>query len=220
MRGVYRNALHYVDAQVGRLIEHLKNTGQWDETIFVLVGDHGQAFFEHGFAAHGNELYEELLRTPLIIRSPKMKFGLRSGLAQHVDIAPTILDLLGLPPHPGFQGLSLMSGARQYAYSVVQTPMANQYGIVNQTDKLIVDARTSRFVLRDLKRDPSERLDVSRQNAANAARLRERLATWHAAQLGYYASARLQSSAYAPVLSEQSNQLSVAPGPRSTQRTN
>jgi arylsulfatase A-like enzyme len=210
VRGVYRNALHYVDAQVGRLIDHLKNTGQWSNTIFVVVGDHGQAFFEHGFAAHSNELYEELLRTPLVIRAPDMRSELRAGLAQHVDIAPTILDLLGLPPHPGFQGMSLVSGTRAFAYSIVQTTMANQYGIVHGHHKLVIDTRTNQLVLRDLAADPAERHNVLRLNQPRAAYLRERLDTWHAAQLDYYANERLQSIVYAPVLPEQHGRLTVA----------
>jgi arylsulfatase A-like enzyme len=202
VRGVYRNALHYVDAQIGRLIEHLKRSGQWDNTIFMVMGDHGQAFFEHGFAAHGNELYEELLRTPLIIRAPGLDPGPRSGLAQHVDVAPTVLDLLGLPPHPGFQGVSLIEPRRSFAYAAVQTPMANQYSISHESYKLVIDARRRTAVFRDLINDPGERFDWAERYPERVQQLRERLETWRGAQLRYYGNPMLQTSTYAPVLPE------------------
>lgn len=202
VRGVYRNALHYVDAQIGRLVEHLQRTGRWDETVFMVMGDHGQAFFEHGFAAHGNELYEELLRTPLIIRAPGLEPGPRRGLAQHVDVAPTVLDLLGMPPHAGFQGVSLTSDRRSFAYATVQTPMANQYSISHGSYKLVIDARRHSSVLRDLSQDPLERRDWSAARPDLEASLRERLETWRAAQLGYYSNPVLQASQYAPVLTD------------------
>jgi arylsulfatase A-like enzyme len=212
VRGVYRNALHYVDAQIGRLVEHLQQAGLWDESVFLVMGDHGQAFYEHGFAAHGNELYEELLRTPLIIRAPGLEPGPRRGLAQHVDVAPTVLDLLGMPPHDGFQGLSLASDRRSFAYATVQTPMANQYSISHGSYKLVVDARRQNSVLRNLAQDPLERRDWSAARPDLEASLRERLETWRAAQLGYYSNPVLQANQYAPVLTEP-QQVVVEGGP-------
>lgn len=202
VRGVYRNALHYIDAQIGRLVAHLKQTGRWDDTIFMVMGDHGQAFFEHGFAAHGNQLYEELLRTPLIIRAPGLEPGPRTGLAQHVDVAPTVLELLGMPPHPGFQGVSLLAPRRSFAYAVVQTPMANQYSISHGDYKLVVDARRRSMVFRDLAADPQELRDWSARHPDQVRSLHERLETWRGAQLRYYGNPLLQASSYAPVLPE------------------
>ncbi|MEX1184130.1 MAG: sulfatase, partial [Gemmatimonadota bacterium] len=202
VHGMYRNALHYVDAQIGRLTDHLQQTGQWDRTIFVAVGDHGQAFFEHGFAAHSNELYDELLRTPLIIRAPGIAPGMYEGLVQQVDIAPTVLGLLGLPPHPGFQGLNLLSAQREFAYSIVQSPLANQFGIIQGPYKLVVDTRRHTAVLRNRAVDPLERYDLSARDSTRTRILRERLDTWRAAQLRFYTNPLLQAETYAPVLPE------------------
>lgn len=200
VRGVYRNALHYVDAQVGRLIDYLKESGRWEQTIFVVTGDHGQAFYEHGFAAHSNELFDELLRTPLLIKAPGLKAGVRTGLAQHVDIAPTVLDLLGMPAQPFQQGISLLDGSRQFAYAVVQTSLANQYGIISGTKKLVVDVRRESVVLRDLADDPMELVDLSATLPGVVTDLRKRLDTWRAVQLRYYHSPGLQARFFAPVL--------------------
>lgn len=202
VRGIYRNALHYVDVQIGRLVAHLRATGQLDRTILMVMGDHGQAFLEHGFGAHGNELYEELLRTPLIVHAPGLTPELRRGLAHHVDVASTVLGLLGLPPHPAFQGIDLFAAQRTYAYVLVQTPLANQYGITNGRWKLVVDGHRGTAVLRDLVRDPREQLDFVAQDTAVARALRRRVDTWREAQLKYYRTPALRATTYAPVLPE------------------
>lgn len=202
VRGVYRNSLHYVDMQIARLVGHLKATGQWEHTILAVMGDHGQAFFEHGFAAHGNQLYEELLRTPLIMHVPGLEPGVRQGLAQHVDVAPTILDVLGMPPHPGFQGVSLLSERRVFAYATVQTPMANQYSVSDGRFKLVLDGRSGSSALRDLALDPAESLNWATRMPGIAVQLRERVETWHALQIEYYSNPLLQVNRFAPVLQD------------------
>src|SRR4029450_7465633 len=107
--------------------------GMWDNTIIVLTGDHGQAFYEHGFASHASAIFDEVMKVPLVIRAPQVKPGTEVRLAQHVDIAPSILGLLGLPVHPSFQGIDLIHSVvdpKHLAYMVVQTPLAYQYGVV------------------------------------------------------------------------------------------
>ena len=213
VRGTYRNALHYVDAQIGRLTEHLRATGQLDRTILMIMGDHGQGFLEHGFGAHGNELYEELLRTPLLVRAPGLKSELRRGLAQHVDVAPTVLGLLGLPAHPAFQGIDLFAARRAFAYAIVQTPLANQYGVTDGRWKLVVDGHRGNAVLRDLQRDPREHIDFAPQDTAIAHSFRRRADTWRDAQLRYYRTPAMQATMYAPILPAPPRAAVVEAGP-------
>jgi len=79
---MYESTLRYVDAQIGRLVEHLQKTGQWDETVLIVTADHGEALHDRGVYGHaaGNDrfvydptrdyMYEELLHVPLLVRIP------------------------------------------------------------------------------------------------------------------------------------------------------
>ncbi|MGB2561200.1 MAG: sulfatase-like hydrolase/transferase, partial [Akkermansiaceae bacterium] len=100
-----------IDRLVGALVAELKAQDLYDNTIIVFTSDHGLQFGEHGLGGKVL-LYEESLRVPLVIvapRSPKAARGQRLGqLALSIDIAPTLLELAGLPVHPEMQGRSLV----------------------------------------------------------------------------------------------------------------
>ena len=68
IKAMYDAEIHLVDRQVGRLFSYLQDTGQWDNTIVVLVSDHGEEFFEHGNVTHGKNLHDESIRIPLIVK--------------------------------------------------------------------------------------------------------------------------------------------------------
>src|SRR6185295_19716266 len=103
-------------------------------------GDNGEAFYEHGFAAHATWLYNEVMKVPMIIRAPGLEFSRDDRPAMFLDVPPTVLDLLGLPAHPGFQGTSLLQPRPNPARSVfmiAQTPVAHQSAIVRSGFKLL-----------------------------------------------------------------------------------
>lgn len=105
----YYAAISYVDAQVGRLLATLDETGLAKNTIIVFWSDHGYYMGEHTWwgAKHNN--YEGATRNALIIAAPDQKTAGQSteALAQSVDLAPTLSELCGLPANSGFQGRSL-----------------------------------------------------------------------------------------------------------------
>lgn len=200
---IYANSLAYVDHQLGRLFDHLREQGRLEQTVIVVTGDHGQAFFEHGFAAHSNQLYEELLRTPLIIRGPGVNPGLDDRPAQQIDVPPSILHLLGLPPHPGHQGVDLFTpefDSDRPMFAVVQSPMAHQYAVVRSGFKLMRDVRHERFRLYDLANDPGETNDLMEELPEVAGELEEILNAWSTAQIQYYASIKQHRQFYPPRL--------------------
>jgi arylsulfatase A-like enzyme len=92
----YDNCLAYLDNQVGRLLQFLRQSPGWQNTIVIITSDHGEAFGEHGYYGHGYDLYRELLHVPLIIVGPGVPQGLR---VQHVvgirELFSTVLDLAG-----------------------------------------------------------------------------------------------------------------------------
>lgn len=198
-RDAYANSLAYDDTQLERLFADLRARGLWDSTIIVLTADHGEAFDEHGFAIHANALYDELLRIPLVIRAPGLVPGVDSTIASTIDVPPTILGLLGMPPDPAFQGADLTVPQRDpVAYSVVQTTLADQYAMIHGDWKLIYDRPRRRYLLFDLATDPHEENDVASRLPARRDAMAERLNTWRWAQLHYYDTAVLRARFYAP----------------------
>src|SRR5204862_2845536 len=114
----YRNALHYADAALGQLMKGLRSRGLDKKTLFVITGDHGQAFGQHdGNFGHTLFLYEENVRVPYLIAAPGLtREGERvARVASVVDTAPTVLDLLGIPAPDGYQGRSLLEGKTDLA---------------------------------------------------------------------------------------------------------
>lgn len=109
VRRLYRGELQVVDRAVGELVEALQASGRLDDAIVVLVGIHGEEFFEHGGAGHGRSLYEESIHVPLMIRAPKLLApGKVTAPVDLLDLAPTLADLVGAPAPDGWQGESLV----------------------------------------------------------------------------------------------------------------
>ncbi len=201
----YADSLAYVDAQLGKLFDFLKGEGLWDRTVIVVSGDTGQAFYEHGFAAHANMLFNEVMRVPLLIRAPGLEPSTDDRPAQHIDVPPAIFRLLGLPPHPSFQGIDLFAetpSQNRSLYLLAQCPLAHQYAVVRSGLKLIYDYRRDRYWLFDLRADPGETREVSSQYPDRARELAVRLDTWRKAQLDYYRLPRLYRHSYPPVLGD------------------
>jgi hypothetical protein len=103
LRDRYDGAVRWTTDEIGRLLAHL---GPGD--IVVLFADHGEELWDHGGFEHGHTLYDELLRVPLVVRAPGIPAGRIAGPVSVLDIAPTVLDLLGLPPLPASDGISLV----------------------------------------------------------------------------------------------------------------
>ncbi len=105
---VYDNAIRRENYVLGQLLGHLAREGYLDKTLVVIASDHGEAFSERGYEGHARRVYRESTEVPLILSFP---FRLEPGVVvrqrtQNVDIWPTLLDLLGLPPMPGVDGRS------------------------------------------------------------------------------------------------------------------
>ena len=107
----YDANLAYVDFQLGRILDLLKSTGKWNRTIVIVLADHGEAFREHGFRGHVRAVYDELIRIPLIVRFPgelQLAGVRRSGTVGTLDIAPTLVHLLGGKKFVSGNGASLL----------------------------------------------------------------------------------------------------------------
>jgi arylsulfatase A-like enzyme len=109
LRVLYDQEIRYLDDRLAELLDGLEAAGHADDTILVLLSDHGEEFLEHGSALHGYTLYDEQLRVPLLIRDPRRPAARRiEFVTRQVDVLPTLLELLGIESEPGLQGRSLV----------------------------------------------------------------------------------------------------------------
>ena len=108
LKSLYDGEVSYMDAILGDLLEELKAEGFLDHAIVAFVSDHGEEFLEHGHWEHGHSLYQEVLRVPVVLAGAGLPKGRRiAGDIQLLDLAPTLVDLAGLPVPEGFRGRSL-----------------------------------------------------------------------------------------------------------------
>jgi arylsulfatase A-like enzyme len=201
VRDLYDNSLAYADVQLGRLFDALKKDGRWDSTVVAVLGDHGEAFYEHGFGAHASQLYDEVTHVPLVIRVPSRRPGRDSLPASSIDVMPTILGVLNLPPHPAYQGVDLANAAGRAdrpLFSLTQTAMADEVSVEQDHWKLLFDLRHSLTRLYDLRNDPGETRDVAAQFPEQRDALMGTMAAWWARQIDYYAKLPAQPQFYAP----------------------
>jgi len=110
VRALYRAEVEGLDRELGRLIASLRSRIESGRTIVVFLSNHGEEMMDHGSMGHGATLFEEMLRVPVIFSGAK---GLPAGAtldapASILDVAPTILELMGLPPEPRFEGRGLL----------------------------------------------------------------------------------------------------------------
>ncbi len=107
----YLNEIRYLDFYVKNVMDQYKKLGLYDKTIFVIYGDHGEGFGEHGLFQHDNTIYQEGLRVPMLIHEPgKFQDGKQvNTLTDDLDILPTVLDLLGYKVEGGqYPGRSML----------------------------------------------------------------------------------------------------------------
>lgn len=206
VKGRYSDSLSYMDSQIGRLLQFLKDSGQLQDTLIILTGDNGQAFLEHGFAAHASYIYEEAIHVPMIFYIPwKAQLRRDERPAQHIDIAPTILALLNLPPHPAFQGINLAAETfdpHRTRFLVTQSPLLYQYAVVKDEFKYLWTPQFNRVQLFDLKNDPAEKEDVSKKYPEKTKLLSHYLRSWANLQLNYYSDPEKYSKYYSPLIIE------------------
>ena len=109
----YDRTIREADDLVAELLAELEALGLEERTIVVVLSDHGESFGEHGATGHGFSGFREQLWVPLVLRGPGIPEDLRvDAPASLVDVAPTLLDLLGLDPLPIAQGISLAPALR------------------------------------------------------------------------------------------------------------
>jgi arylsulfatase A-like enzyme len=180
----YLNALHYCDSSIGLLFKGLAERGLDQQTLFVIFGDHGEAFGQHpGNFAHSQFIYEENIHVPYFIAMPgvldrEVRVGRPISL---IDSAPTVLDLIGLPAPGDSQGESALDGQPRMALFYTDYSL----GLVGLRDGAwgyIYELEAGRSRLFDLGQDPTEAIDLSGQQPARVSAYQTQLIRWSRSQ--------------------------------------
>ena len=104
----YDGEVAYVDFELGKLLEHMRQNHLDENTLIIFTGDHGESLGQHGESTHGYFAYNSSIWVPLVIEFPGIKSGTIDQYVCHVDIYPTVCDILGLEKPSFLQGLSLL----------------------------------------------------------------------------------------------------------------
>jgi len=100
----YKEKVNDVDRNICKLINEIKKLNKYDNTIFIITADHGEEFYDHGGFHHEIKLYEELIHVPLIVFGKVIKACIIDKVISHIDLFPTILNILGIKKPNGWIG--------------------------------------------------------------------------------------------------------------------
>lgn len=192
VRALYAGSITMMDRWIGRLIEKVQDLGLWEETAIAFISDHGWYHGEHDYIgkhtvldrARGWHFHDEVARIPLIIRVPNLPEGVTSrALLQPVDVAPTLMEIIGLQPPADVHGrsataaLSGSGGAREIAVTSSKLPTDPEvrvYNAVNDGEWTLQHAGgAARPELYHTAEDPAQQNDVSADHMSEAERLHQ-----------------------------------------------
>ena len=178
----YDGEIRYLDEQFKQLIETLKELELYDDALIIFTADHGEGLGEHQYYfAHGEYLYNSLIHVPLIIKFGKEKTGRQTDYVQHIDIVPTIVNMLRLPVDSPFRGVDLRSDnlkGRKIVGEMQSPRLKDGTRISLGLDglKLIYTPASKHYELFNLKEDPHETNNLidekSYQEEAKALKLK------------------------------------------------
>ena len=193
----YLNSVDYTDRFVRSIYRGFADRGLLESTVFVILGDHGEAFGEHGARTHGDVIWDEVLHVPAVIVGPGIVAGTRAtGPRSSTDVVPTVVELLGyrivggaLPAesllHPVAADRTLYHAAKngRVAMALRRGPLKYIYWGPRQPMQVF-----------DIARDPTEREDIAESiDPAERRAVEAELLAWRAGVHGAYRAARAEA---------------------------
>jgi choline-sulfatase len=179
-RDVYDNEVHYTDKLLGELIDWTREQAFFKDTALIITSDHGEGFGENNQFRHAYELWEPLVKVPMIFCVPGAEPRRLEVRRSHIDLAPTIADLMGLPAEPAFRGQSLLPeifGATVPPRRVVvdlprSDLMDRRRGVIADDHKIIAFGDDRTFKVYDLNQDPWEKTDLAKTEPQTLERMK------------------------------------------------
>jgi arylsulfatase A-like enzyme len=176
-KNLYDGEIWYTDKHIGRVLDYIASQPWGEETAIILTADHGEAFADHGMGWHGQEIWESLIHVPLVIHVPGAPPHRIPVKRSHIDLAPTILDIMGVPQpteEHALDGESLIGDVYagpndEYEEKDVYVDMpAGPYNgprralITGKTPGMkLINQGGATYLLFDLANDPKESRDLS-----------------------------------------------------------
>lgn len=184
----YDSEVAFVDHHVGRVVDHLKDLPFGERTVIIVTSDHGEAFGEHGMIRHGFEVWEELVRVPLLVHVPGLPGRRVEKFRSLIDVAPTILDVYDLEiPREGedfVRGTSLLNDVlapadaelaqRPVLVDMPQGPHNRERQAFYDYPYKLITSDGLPIGLYDLEKDPGEKNDLSKENKELLERMKEK----------------------------------------------
>jgi choline-sulfatase len=181
-RDLYDEEVFFADLWIGKLLDWIDAQPWAARTAIIVTADHGEAFGEHGITRHAHEVWEELVHVPFFVHVPGLLPRVIDTPRGHVDIAPTVLALLGASPIASLHGTSLVpelrGGAAPPRDVIVDLP-EDEYNerrraLIHDRTKIIAFGNDVRFAVYDLEADPKESEDLVRKRPELADDMRRR----------------------------------------------
>lgn len=187
-RDRFDSEMFFTDLHIGRLLDFCAKQPWWDHTAVIISADHGEAFGEHQMYKHAFALWEVLTHVPLLFKVPGAKPQRISERRSHLDLAPTIMELMGHELIPSFMGKSMAPEIMGKAKPDNREPIVLDLPAdtnnpptkaVIQGDFKMIKEAGGRHRLFNLTKDPGERQDLAKTDKENFARMKELLdSTW------------------------------------------
>lgn len=172
-RDRYDNEIHHTDKWIAELFAWGEKQPWWKDTAIIITGDHGEAFGEHSMWKHAFEVWEVLVRVPLIVYAPGIKPQRIDARRSTIDLAPTIMELMGQAPLEQFQGKSMVKEGYGAEAPENREPIVVELsedshnpprrGVIQDDYKLIVYGKGWKYLLFNLKDDPGEENDLAKK---------------------------------------------------------
>jgi arylsulfatase A-like enzyme len=182
-RDRYDSEIWFSDHWIGKLLDFARQQPWWKNTVVIVSADHGEAFGEHGMYKHAFELWENLVRVPLLIAGGEIVPRRIEQRRSHIDLAPTILELMKVPAPATFQGKSLVPelyGAPPDVREPIVLELTEdshnppRRALISGSYKIIEFGRR-KYELYDLDQDPGELEDLATERKDELSRMRELL---------------------------------------------
>lgn len=187
-RALYDGEVWFTDKQIGRLLRHIAEQPWAKDTAVILTADHGEAFGERGHWGHGRELWEPLVHVPLLVFVPGVAPRRIEAKRSHIDIVPTVLELMGLPADGELHGKSLLADlhgtTREAEERDVYIDMPD--GPFNEMRRAVltgpspgvklIDFGSNRYELYDLRFDPNETKNIASSDPTQLHAAKEAMA--------------------------------------------
>ena len=186
----YDSEIAFTDFHIGRLLHELEASGLLTNTVVVLLADHGEEFLDHGGELHGQSIFDELVRIPLIVYVPGGQPVRNADRISMIDLAPTLLSLINVPVPEAFQGTIFPYGSEGF----FKVPNRNMFfethnrgqwwGMRFGRWKLVMNCERQAWSLFDTNYDPFEQADVKEKFSTTFETMRDSVENFFAGNTG------------------------------------